>query len=357
MPIYSALDAISPAVARTRLILFSPFRFGRTWKLCFTAYLTVAASVFMPMFLLVFFFLPKLRQFGGTVLVTASIITAIVLTFFFAWLFYLCTRLRFAFFDIVLNRVELVSPPWRKYGPQAYQWALFKILLGTVISAAVALPMAAFYHHFFASLSALSALRPGQQPPPELFVSFMSGYFSFYAVFILIFWVSALLSDFIVPSLALESTTLSEAFRRLGQLIRSEPGQFTAYALLKLVLAIAGYMAVTIAFEIAIVIVMIIVGLVVLLIGFLLHLAGVSIAVLTVLGVTLLVAFYCFAFWAMMFGVGTVLTFLEAYALYFLSGRYPVLGELLAASTPPPTTVSPLYPNPYPPYTPPPPVG
>ena len=38
MQILRASEAVSPAFARTRLLLFSPFRFGRTWKLCATAY-------------------------------------------------------------------------------------------------------------------------------------------------------------------------------------------------------------------------------------------------------------------------------------------------------------------------------
>ena len=354
MPTYSALDAISPAFARTKLVLYSPFRLGRTWKLSITAYLAMASGIFMPLFLLAFAFLPQLRQYGGTTLVTAVIITAIVLTLFFGWIFYLCTRLRFAFFDITLNRGQFVAPAWNKYGPAAFRWALFKVVIGTLFTAATAAPIVAFYRHFF---TMISSLQPGQQPPPEFMFELMSGYFTVYIFFIVFMWLSSVLSDFIVPSLALENTTLSEAFRRLGQLIRTEPGQFSGYAFMKLVLAVAGYMGTTIAFEIAIIIVGCIIAIIAVLIGLALHAAGLSMPVLVGLGITVGVIFYGFAIWAMMFGIGTVLTFLESYTLYFLAGRYPMLGELLAASTPAPTTVSPLYPNPYPPYTPPPPVG
>jgi hypothetical protein len=34
--------------------------------------------------------------------------------------------------------------------------------------------------------------------------------------------------------------------------------------------------------------------------------------------------------------MGSLLTFFQAYALYFLGGRYPILGDLLDRSTPPP---------------------
>jgi hypothetical protein len=351
MPILNALDCISPAISRTKLVLFSPFRLGRSWKLSFTAYLATTSSMFMPLFLLAFFFLPQIRAAGGSLAVPLVSVGAIVATVLTAWIFHLVTRLRFAFFDITLNKGEFVAPTWRKYGSQAFRWSLFKIALGTVVMIVVAAPMIGFFKHFVA---VMSSVKPGEQPPPDLMFSLMSGYFLFYLLFWVYFWASSLLSDFIVPSLALEDTTLAEAFRRLGLLIRREPGQFSGYAVMKLVLAAVGYMGMTFALEIGIVLVGLLVGLVVALIGFLLHLAGVPMPVLIGLGIVVLIVFYGFALWTLVFGFGAVLTFLESYALYFLSGRYPMLGDLLAASTPPPVVRGVLYPEPYPAYVPPP---
>jgi hypothetical protein len=73
------------------------------------------------------------------------------------------------------------------------------------------------------------------------------------------------------------------------------------------------------------------------LIGLLLHLIGVPTAILTALAVLVGIAWYVFILvYSMMFAIGPVFTFLDAYALYFLGGRYPMLGDLLDASTPPP---------------------
>jgi hypothetical protein len=49
-----------------------------------------------------------------------------------------------------------------------------------------------------------------------------------------------------------------------------------------------------------------------------------------------------------------VLTFGQAYALYFLGGRYPLLGDLLDRSTPPPAYAYPAGFPPTPPQYPPP---
>jgi hypothetical protein len=159
-----------------------------------------------------------------------------------------------------------------------------------------------------------------------------------------------------VPSLALESVPISEAFRRFGRLVRAEPGQFSLYCLLKIVLGFVGYMGLTFALEIVIFLVFAVVGGVAFLFGFLLHLAGVPTAVLLGLAIAIGIVLYLALFgYVMIIGLGTLLTFFEAYSLYFLAGRYPLLGELLARSTPTPQPPPPPYPlDPAAYYTPPP---
>ena len=125
-----------------------------------------------------------------------------------------------------------------------------------------------------------------------------AAYFGLIAVFGIVFLVFSLLSDFIVPSLALENTGLKEAFRRMVELIRGEPGQFALYTLLKVLLGFVGYMGAILAWEIAFVIVTLIVGGVIFLIGFLLHLAGIPHVILIVLGVlAAFPAWYAIAVW------------------------------------------------------------
>jgi hypothetical protein len=80
----------------------------------------------------------------------------------------------------------------------------------------------------------------------------------------------------------------------------------------------------------------VIVGGIVALIGWVLHLAGVPTIALAVPGVLLGLAWYALTVgYGMMIAVGPVLTYMDAYALFFLGGRYPILGDMLDASTPP----------------------
>jgi hypothetical protein len=352
----SATECINPAFERTRLILFSPFRKGRSWKLSATSYLCCCGTIYFPFPLMYLAFIPAVKGFGAWAVISV-VVAVLILTGLYTWIFHLCSRLQFAYFDIMVNRGEFVAPAWRKYRAQALPWTGFKFLLGVVLALVTAVPLIAYVRHLIPLFAAMP--RPGQPPNPE-FVQAMVGFYAGYGVlmllFGLVFLVSSLLADFIVPSLALEDTGLKEAFRRMALLIRREPGEFTLYTLLKLGLAIAFYMAATIIWEIVFFIASLIVGAVVFLIGYLLHLAGIPHLVLFVLGSLLGVAWYLFTIvYTLMLALGPVFTFMNAYAIYFLGGRYPMLGELLERSTPPPPA-PPAFPYaaPYPAYPPPP---
>ncbi len=351
----SATECISPAIERTKLVLFTPFRKGRTWKLCATAYLCRGGTIFFPFPLISLALVPLAKSAGGMPAVVVLVAVLFALSgLFFLWLFHLCSRLQFAFFDIVANRGDFVAPAWRKYGPQSLAWTGVKVLLGCVATLATAAPLVALFHRIAPIFAALRTIQPGQPPPLRLIGAFYAGYGVLLLIFGTLYLVSSLLTDFILPSLALEDTGMAEAFRRMVELIRREPGEFILYTVLKVVLGMAAYMGAVIAWEIAFILVTLILALVVFAIGFVLHLIGVPSVVLSVLGFLVAFAWYLFiAFYSLLLAVGPVLTFLDAYAVYFVGGRYPLLGDLLDKSTPPPAypysfTPPPLYPPPPP---------
>jgi len=354
MPPLSAADCISPALSRTKLILFSPFMKGRTWKLSATGYLATAGNLFLPFPLVYLIFLPAAER-AGKPFAIALITACVAFTAVFLFLFVLFSRLQFPFFEVVLNREQFIAPLWRKHRGVYAAWTWIKVAVGLAIVATFALPIAAYSRRLIELFQSMSSLKAGEMPPAEFFILIYGGMFGFYAIIILLFFLGSLGYDFIVPSLALESVPLSEAFRRFGKLMRAEPGQFALYCLLKVVLGFVGYMGLTFAFELVLLFAFAIVGAIALLFGFLLHLAGVATTVLIVLAIVLGVLLYFALFgYVMIIGLGTLLTFFESYSLYFLAGRYPLLGDLLARSTPPPQA-QPL-PQPWNPayYTPPP---
>ena len=341
MRILSATDAISPAIARTKLVLFTPFRKGRTWKLGATAYLSFYGTIFLPFPLIYLFFLHAIKAHASAAVAVAALCGILAFTALCLWIFHLCSRLQFAFFDIVLNRGEFVAPAWRKYGPQSRRWTAVKAAAGTAVTLALGLPIAAYVRHL---IPLMESIRPDQPPPPEFMAAIFAGEGLIFLGFGSLFLFSAVVSDFIVPSLALENTTIGEAFRRFFALVRNEAGQFSLYVLLKIGLALAGYMAQTIIFYIVVLIFVILLA-IILGIGYLvLHALGVSVAIMIVLACLVgIPSYFILIFYVMFVLIGTVFTFLQAYTLYFLGGRYPLLGDLLDRSTPP---SAPLPPHP-----------
>jgi hypothetical protein len=340
MRILSATEAVSPAIARMRLMLFRPFRYGRSWKLAATGYLGGVATYFLPFPLIYLFFIPFVRTQGAPAFVIPLIIAGVAaLMLLYLVVFYLCSRLRFAFFDIVLNRGEFVAPAWRKYGAQSRKWVLFKIALGTAFFALLAIPCVPLIKGLITTFSNIH-LEQGQQQPAAFTQAVFSGYAAFFVLYfaiILFALFSSLLADFVVPSLALENTTLAEAFSRVGRLVRNEPGAVCLYALIKIAIFLVGGMAFTILFYIVILAVVLVAFLIGFLAYFLLHLLHVPQSVVTVLAIISGASLYIFTiFYSTFLGYGALYTITESYALYFLGGRYPMLGEILDHTTPPP---------------------
>lgn len=325
----SATECITPAIERTKLILFAPFRKGRTWKLSATAYLCRIGTIFFPFPLVYLVLLPTVRN-SGSAAVVALCVAILIGAALWAYLFHVCSRLQFAYFDILVNRGEFVAPAWRKYGPQSRRWSGIKFLLGTGVTLACAVPIAAYIRHLMPLFQSMQSLAPGEPPPPQFMGAIFAGYGIILLVFGSFFLVSSVLADFLVPSFALENTSVGEAFRRMFALMRQEPGEFALYTLLKVGLAVAVYMGAMIAWEIVFILVSILLELLFGAIGFVLHLIGVPTVILIVLAVLIGGAWLIFtAGYTMMLTLGPVLTFFDAYALYFLAGRYPMLGDLL----------------------------
>jgi hypothetical protein len=270
-------------------------------------------------------------------------------------LFYIGSRLQLVLLEMVAIRHTYVAPLWRKYGSRTWRWiglrlliilCMLLLLLPFIITAVLY-----FFHHaheagalgvadFFSGLHIAQIL---------LFVA---------AVLIVLLVLSAiymLVRDLALPFLALEDLTISQSLGRLRALIAAEPGQVILYIILRMVLGLVFGIVAEIAVVLVLLVSLIPPGIVGVILWFSLRHAGTAgIVVLIACAIFGALVFLCWAVCVVLGFMGSLITFLQAYALYFLGGRYPLLGDLLDRSTPPPAYAYAFPPSP-PPYQPPPP--
>lgn len=339
----NAIDAISPAFTRTDETLFRPFRFGRSWKLAASSYVAFVGSVFVPFFLILF--LVPQGQIGPLAPYRMAIILCGgILSLLFLFVFYLCARMELVAFEMVITHPEFIRPIWRRYSVRVWPWIWLKVAIGTAFT----LTAAAFAYHPIKELSAtIPAAGSTAQGASSVSFSYILLVFAMvYGLMLVLKIVSTVLHDFVMPFYILEDMSLQSALRRGFEVIVADPLAVIVYLLLKFVLTIVGFI-----FQYAATLVSYIPFYFVMTFGFVLdsfsnHKGG---PVATVLLISLAVVFYsAFIGWSGYISLGTagyVLTWLTSYGIYFLGGRYPLLGNILDPEPGAPFTPPPVYPS------------
>jgi hypothetical protein len=334
----SASECITPAIERTKSLLFRPFQVRPFLKLAAVAFFAEIGSGFSGTG-------GHGQHLPGVSPAAQALIVAILVGIFFVTLiiglimFYVSSRLQLVTFHFVATRQTTIAPIWRRYSPLTWRWLGLKLLfflaftlllivmLGPVIFSMVkrmpsdgATPTSAFFSHI------------------ALFVGV-----AFLAV-IIIGAAYVLLRDFALPSLALEDLPITVALSRLRALIAAEPGEVAIYVLLRFLLGLVAAIGAEILIALTLVVSLIPFAIIGGVLWFALRNAGpVGTAALIA---SAIVGSLVLLFWmaCVTIGiVGTVFVFNQAYALYFLGGRYPLLGNI-------------LEPAPFPHFTPPPPL-
>ena len=324
MRILSASEAIGPAWERTKAIFFEPFRWGRSWKLAAVAYVAQMGALFLPTPMQMMF---GARHMGVPRPAVAALLAlvGVLLTAIMFLAFYLGSRMQFVLFEVVATRSGTISPLWAKYGNRVWRWIGLKLLLSIVATGVLWLVVLGPFRRLMEHMP-----QRGHAPGPG-FLALLFALISaiFVGVFALML-LSSLLTDFALPFIALENASISEALGGFGQVVKADPGELFLYMLLKIALAIAfcigGYIAMFLA-EIATFIPCAIVGGIAWLV---LRNFGLPGKVLLGVGAFLLfLLIIAWIFYLAIAALGYVLAFFQAYALYFLGGRYPLLGNLL----------------------------
>ncbi len=351
----SAIDAIGPAFGRAKDVLARPFQLRTFLKIA-------AVAFFAEMGGGLNLNLGRGSSNGIHQLPTAMIafiVAFAVLIGFLALvigliLFYIGSRLQLVLLELVATRYTLIGPLWRKYDSRTWRWIGLKLLFFLCVLI-VLLPFTIagvlyFIHHVH-GIDAVSGFNPFAGMHLAQILLFIAAAF---LVLLAICALYMLVRDLALPFLALEDLGISHSLERLRLLFAAEPGQFILYVVLRMVLGIVFTIAAEIAVFLVLLVSLIPPGIVGLILWLILHKAGTAgIVVLVGCAIFGALVFLCWAVCVAIAFMGSLLTFFQAYALYFLGGRYPILGDLLDRSTPPPVyAYAKAYPPP-PPYQPP----
>lgn len=327
----SAADAVSPALQRTRAFLFRPFRLGTYLKLCLVACITEGAggnfsgsgghaphhrSTFFP---------PTTLSTGWIIALVAILVISIALGFV---VYYLVTRLRFAYFHCLIHNTKAIRPGWRLYRTQAARFFWLNLVVGVcflLVVILIALPFVAGFWKLFHNLP------PGDHPGIGSLLSLVLPLIPV----ILLLAVAAIATDLILrdlmlPHFALENARAGDAWSAVWARIKAEKGSFFAYALLRIVLPIVAVLGLFM--------VLILPGIL-----FFAVIAGTELGIHVVfshassaaaaIGVCLQILIGVAAFGiALLVGIGVggpLSTAIRQYALLFYGSRYQPLAELL----------------------------
>jgi hypothetical protein len=346
----SATEAISPAWNHTRN-LFTP----RSWKtvleiglIAFFAQFSGCNGNFSGNKMQ---HLPGMSpQLGAALLAIGLVVGFFALVFAFAF-FYLNSRLQFVVFEIVLRSDTTIAPMWRRYGPATWRWMGLKLLfffLALLCLLPILLPFVLHLIHIFkdnADGGAAAFWPVLKQMLGLIFVGFVAMFFILAAY--------RVLYDFGLPSMALEGTSIGETASRVLRLLRAEPGAVALYALMHFVLSLGMSIANGIILVLCLLVALIPLGGLGAGLWFGLRHSGIVGYVfmgcgLGVLGLIFVALMAC----VVLTLIAWVTCFMQAYALYFLGGRYPLLGSYLEPEPPPPVFVDTPLPAIYPPPAP-----
>jgi hypothetical protein len=147
---------------------------------------------------------------------------------------------------------------------------------------------------------------------------------------------SSLLTNFVLPSIALEGTTVREGLRRFVSLIATEPGPVSLFVFFKLLLGIAGYLAMDVAIIVYELVAVVSTVLIAVVAAVLLRFIGIGEIAhnITLVGHILIPVLLALSFYGLTLLMGCLRIFFQAHALYFLGGRYSLLGDLLEPPAP-----------------------
>ncbi len=339
MRAYSAADSVSLAIQRTREFLFSPFNWGTYLKLGLVAIITEYSWSSL-----------RSSSKGGShssgqgplihspsqipvLWIAASVAGVLLLIVVSLFVFYLITRLRFAFFHCLIHKTKEIRPGWHLYREPASRFFWLNVVVGFCFVALVgllSLPFVAGFWRLF------QETRHGGHPDIGMMLSLVLPLIPIILVLGLVGLVTdVVLRDLMMPHYALDNATAGEAWAEVWGSFKAEHRQFLAYILLRVVLPMIAMVALFMVLLIPGAILAGAFGAV----EYGVHSAFANSTGGAALAGKILEGFFGMVALVFMLLAGICLggplsTGIREYALIFYGGRYPVLGDILAPPAP-----------------------
>ena len=338
MTALTATQAILPAIDRTRKFLFDRFHWLTFLKLAFIASVTEGVSIRLR------YTVGHAAQAAAAPAASPSAATPAEFLSHWLWLFgllfvlgipiavfvlYLVTRLRFAYFHCLTRNTSDIRPGWTLYAQQSMRlfeislgvWAVFAVLAGSLLY-----PL---FNRYLA-LRAQSGPSTGLDDFATALSFAFSGFFTFFFLYVLIWFADTVLHDFLLPHMALENLPVIEAWEQFLSRAISDPSAFATYLSERFILPIVGFMSLSIA---AAILGAIVSGLVAVPVAHMEDVVrsgsvtGALLAALVLLPLAILAV--AFAVLVSLCLGGPLATWIRNFALIFYGGRYQALGDLL----------------------------
>jgi hypothetical protein len=340
----SASECITPAIERTKSLLFRPFQWRTFLKLTVVAFFAEIGSGS-------FSFSSPARHGNVPGVPTAAqgLFFAILFGFLLAGfviglvLLYVGSRLQLVLVEVVATRRTTIAPIWRRYNQLTWRWIGLKLLFFLVFGLVLLVMLSP------AIITMARNMPSGAQPPSTAFFSHIA--FFLVAIFLVVMVIVAaylLLRDLALPFLELENLSISNTLRRVRSVIAAAPGEIALYLLLRFLLSLVAAIGAELLILLVFLASLLPLGLIGGVLWLTLHHAG-TIGTAALIAFAIVGGLVLLAWMACVFvGVtGTVFVFTQAYALYFLGGRYPLLGNVLEPPqppyyTPPPPSFAPV---------------
>lgn len=331
----SATEAITPAIERTKSLLFRPFQWRHFLKLTAVAFFAEIGSGGLG---------SVSNRHPGTIPGASPATYGLILAVLFGLLLfalvvglvmlYVGSRLQLVLLEVVATRQTIIAPIWRRYSRLTWRWIGLKLLFFLVFGLLILAVLAPVV------ISMFRTMPPGGEPHSSPLISHIVLFIS--AIFLCVLVVGSaylLLRDLALPFLALEDLSISGTLSRLRAVVGAAPGEIALYILLRFLLALVAAIGAEILIFLILLVSLIPLAIIGGVLWLALHHAGTVgtaalISAAVVGGLVLLVWMTCVVIGI----VGTVFVFTQSYALYFLGGRYPLLGNVLE---PPPLPYSP----------------